>query len=97
MGLRTQDPVPEWISHVAIVRDGIVVTGKKDAVLAEEEKRRISIEGTRSVSMAGIKRLVADESRPVVEMKNVNVAYHERKVNCTATLTFTKFNPVSRY
>ncbi|KAF9445873.1 P-loop containing nucleoside triphosphate hydrolase protein [Macrolepiota fuliginosa MF-IS2] len=33
LGLRTQDDVPEWITHVALVQDGTVNAGPKDRIL----------------------------------------------------------------
>ena len=35
LGMRLQDPLPEWITHLALVhKDGLVQTGKKQHVLA---------------------------------------------------------------
>ncbi|EPQ55255.1 P-loop containing nucleoside triphosphate hydrolase protein, partial [Gloeophyllum trabeum ATCC 11539] len=38
LGLRKQDPVPEWITHVAAVQGGSVTTGLKNEILAEFNK-----------------------------------------------------------
>ncbi|EGO00556.1 hypothetical protein SERLA73DRAFT_104866 [Serpula lacrymans var. lacrymans S7.3] len=80
MGLRTQDPLPDWISHLAVVRDGIVITGKKDEVLDLEANRKDKIDEARSVGSTYTRQVQADDGKVVVDMKNVNVGYQDRKV-----------------
>lgn len=77
MGLRLQDPVPEWITHVALVQDGHVITGEKTAIL---EKLNIQgHEAARSVASVHHRGSSAG-GRILVDMQNVNVRYHERHV-----------------
>ena len=77
MGLRLQDPIPEWITHVALVQDGHVMTGEKTAIL---EKLNIHAhEAARSVASVRHRGSSAG-GRTLVDMQNVNVRYHERHV-----------------
>ena len=78
IGLRTQDPVPEWITHVAFVQGGKVITGPKEEVLfatkyADTEKSKTS---TSKPPVA-----TASQGKLLVEMKNVNVRYGPRTVS----------------
>lgn len=80
LGLRKQDPVPEWITHVAAVQGGSVTTGLKNEILAEFNKDA----GTQVAPTTRDDRwraVVPRAQRPVlVHMQNVNVRYHERHV-----------------
>ncbi|KAH9174354.1 P-loop containing nucleoside triphosphate hydrolase protein [Lactarius sanguifluus] len=76
MGLRLQDPVPEWISHIALVQDGRIKTGEKTTIMQELDDSR-SKEAPRSTSPVQIPSL---EAKVLVDMQNVNVRYHERHV-----------------
>jgi len=77
MGLRLQDPIPEWITHIALVRGGHVTTGEKAAIL---EKLKIhTYEAARSVAAVRNRESSAG-SGILVNMQNVNVRYHERHV-----------------
>jgi hypothetical protein len=79
--LRLQDPIPDWITHIALVRTGgLVVTGAKEVVLANMEEH---VEGRENASQpdALVKRarVVSDSQRTVlVDLQGVNVSYHER-------------------
>ncbi|KAH9018388.1 P-loop containing nucleoside triphosphate hydrolase protein [Lactarius pseudohatsudake] len=78
MGLRLQDPVPEWISHIALVQDGRVKTGEKTTILQELNDSRAK-GASRSTSPVHIPGLEA-KAKVLVDMQNVNVRYHERHV-----------------
>jgi hypothetical protein len=78
IGLRTQDPVPDWITHVAFVRGGKAITGPKEEVLStvthdDMEKSKAS---TGKAFVA-----TAPQGKLLVEMKNVNVKYGPRTVS----------------
>ncbi|OAX36371.1 P-loop containing nucleoside triphosphate hydrolase protein, partial [Rhizopogon vinicolor AM-OR11-026] len=81
MGLRMQDPVPAWISHVALVKGGTVMAGAKDKILTMHadhhagESEHTTASSTQSYLQPGL-----DHGKPVVGMKNVNVSYDTRKV-----------------
>jgi hypothetical protein len=81
MGLRAQDPVPDWISHVALIKDKQVLTGPKDEVLALE------VAGASTNSESSELRKAPNHLRQkairkvIVELKNVSVSYHERKAS----------------
>jgi hypothetical protein len=77
MGLRLQDPIPEWITHIALVHGGHVTTGEKAAIL--EKLNLHTHEATRSVA-AVRNRDSSAGSGILVDMRNVNVRYHERHV-----------------
>jgi len=79
MGLRAQDPVPDWISHLAVIKDNQVITGPKDKVLtlavakapkSGSEERKVQIHP----EQMGNKKVL-------VELKNVSVSYNDRKAN----------------
>lgn len=78
IGLRIQDSVPEWISHIALVNGGRVITGTKDDILASEHLQA-AVEKTPAASNA-------DRATPgdvLIEMKNVGVKYSTRTVRST--------------
>jgi len=87
MGLRMQDPVPDWISHVALVRDGTVMAGDKNDILSEHadhharEAELTAESATRSYLQLGL-----DHGKPVVGMKNVNVSYDTRKATISTLI-----------
>ncbi|KAH9976396.1 P-loop containing nucleoside triphosphate hydrolase protein [Lactifluus volemus] len=73
MGLRLQDPIPEWITHIALVQGGRVKTGERTTILKELASH------TRSVASMEAPDSRA-EAKVLVDMKNVNVRYHERHI-----------------
>jgi hypothetical protein len=75
MGLRLQDPIPEWITHIALVHGGCVETGERATIV--EELKRHAHEATRSATVVN----THSEARILVDMRNVNVQYHERHVS----------------
>lgn len=95
LGLRTQDPVPDWISHVAVVKDGHVTTGPKHDVLtgyASTIGPRIEEQASaRECSIAQ----VADR-KVLVDMKNVTVSYHGRKASNNFLILETIYTFASR-
>ena len=78
MGLRLQDPVPEWISHIALVQDGRVKAGEKTTMLQELNDSRAK--ASHSTSPVHNPSLEA-KAKVLVDMQNVNVRYHERHVS----------------
>ncbi|KAF8546650.1 P-loop containing nucleoside triphosphate hydrolase protein [Imleria badia] len=79
-GLRMQDPIPDWITHLALVSDGRVFTGTKEEVLATQELHKTTEDGSISIDATALTKRTVDEGKPVVVLRNVNVAYGERKV-----------------
>ena len=77
MGLRLQDPIPDWITHVALVQGGHVTTGEKTAIVKELNLH--SHEAARSAASVRNRGSSAG-ARTLVDMRNVNVRYHERHV-----------------
>ncbi|KAK0505745.1 P-loop containing nucleoside triphosphate hydrolase protein [Armillaria luteobubalina] len=75
LGLRGQDPVPDWITHVALLRGSKVVTGPKDIILYEEALRSKHATATTAT------QTVTNETGAVVaDLKNVRVQYDSRVV-----------------
>jgi hypothetical protein len=79
MGLRLQDPVPEWISHIALVQDGSMKAGEKITMLQELEDSRTK-DASHSTFPVHTPNLEA-KAKVFVDMQNVNVRYHERHVS----------------
>ncbi len=77
MGLRLQDPVPEWITHIALVQGGHVTTGEKAAILG---KLNSHTHGLARSATAVRNRSLSAGAGILVDMQNVNVRYHERHV-----------------
>lgn len=80
MGLRAQDPVPDWISHVAVIKDGHVTAGPKDDVLHSNNwlKKPSTEEPERAYGHTSDR---IPNRKVLVDMKNVTVSYHGRKVS----------------
>jgi hypothetical protein len=76
MGLRLQDPIPEWITHIALVQGGHVKTGERTIF---EKLNSPTHENARSVTAVRSRGPPAQASI-VVDMQNVNVRYQERHV-----------------
>jgi hypothetical protein len=88
IGLRLQDPVPEWITHIALVQDGHVTTGEKAAIL--EMVNLHAHEAAHSVA-AVRNRCPSTGAGTLVDMQNVNVRYHERHVRWCFLSLYLKF------
>ncbi|KIJ66078.1 hypothetical protein HYDPIDRAFT_130250 [Hydnomerulius pinastri MD-312] len=80
MGLRMQDPVPGWITHLALVQDGKVLTGTREEILSEQAVRKAKEDKKQSIISGTSARRVSGDGKPVIILKNVNVAYSDRKV-----------------
>jgi hypothetical protein len=78
MSLRPQDPIPEWITHLAVVRGDQVETGPRQGILAAHR-----VDTTRTKDGDVRSHAVVSESRQgkvLADMNNVNVQYQDRKV-----------------
>ncbi|KAG5643206.1 hypothetical protein DXG03_001370, partial [Asterophora parasitica] len=73
LGLRTQDDVPEWVTHVAFVKGGEVIAGPKEEVLP-------AVEHISTTSGTGEVLKARPTGELVVDMQNVNVKYGNRAV-----------------
>ncbi|KAJ7849227.1 P-loop containing nucleoside triphosphate hydrolase protein [Mycena olivaceomarginata] len=86
IGLRMQDAVPDWITHLALVSDGQVRTGAKTEVLRYKKQIQDASSTRGDAAVQNLKsRLSVGE--PVVEMKNVSVTYGPRQVLKNITWT----------
>ncbi|ETW74686.1 ABC transporter [Heterobasidion irregulare TC 32-1] len=79
LGLRMQDPIPEWISHIAVVSGGRVQAGPKQDIEAiiESTKRQ---DGQTNTLGSNAKAASKGLPQVLVDMRNVNVKYHDRHV-----------------
>ena len=89
MGLRMQDPVPEWISHIALVQNGRVKAGDKTTILQE-----LNDSCAKDTSHAATPMHTPIEAKVFVDMQNVNVRYHERHVSHLRFRTRIMINPM---
>jgi hypothetical protein len=83
LGLRAQDPIPDWITHVARVESGRVFTEEKTATFVPTEikhSQKRSIPDYRQGKKAG---------DVVVDMRNVRVSYSDRHVGLICWLIMT--------
>ena len=84
--MRRQDPIPDWTTHLALIRkDGAVYTGKKDEVLERASAETVypisqhEVHSTQGMSSANVR-----EGAALVQFAGVNVTYGDRKV-CVQT------------
>ena len=94
-----QDPVPDWISHVALVKGGTVMAGTKDLAMHSDhdagESEHTTASSTQSYLQPGL-----DHGKPVVGMKNVNVSYDTRKAPTSSfiiLMSLTRFLGAQTY
>lgn len=80
IGLRMQDPIPDWISHLALVSDGKVLTGTKEEILEKQEFHEVKEGRVTLMNSTTSAKRTEGEGQPVVILRNVNVSYGERKV-----------------
>ena len=96
LSLRPEDHVPEWISHIALIDDGLTVygSGKKDDMLSTflEHSQGSSAreDNNHPAEQSFPERLSSDgfkqdsppkaDGEPIVEMSGVKVSYGERAV-----------------
>ncbi|KAL1705831.1 P-loop containing nucleoside triphosphate hydrolase protein [Schizophyllum commune] len=73
LGLRTHDEIPEWITHLALVRGDRVIVGDKAHVLADEAAHQ-----ARTAEEA--KAQLAPAGDILVDMRGVGVKYGNRVV-----------------
>jgi len=96
LGLRLQDPVPKWLTHLVYVEDDKVVSlGERDSVVSVvKENKRILLEddeyhdalGIVEKAWAGIGKLNPSSppekklAEPVVEMERIKIAYYDNVI-----------------
>ncbi|KZV63619.1 P-loop containing nucleoside triphosphate hydrolase protein [Peniophora sp. CONT] len=79
MGLRAHDPVPDWVTHLALVNEGRVHAGVKEEILEEAVK---SVHAVPAISNEHTE-LPSELEQPGeahIELTNLNVKYYERHV-----------------
>ncbi|KAF7428930.1 hypothetical protein PC9H_008166 [Pleurotus ostreatus] len=79
LGLRIQDDVPEWVTHVALVDSGRIRTGTKDEI--ERLVRESGSLSEQSRLCNDVPKVSVDHSGEIlVDMNNVSVKYGDRTV-----------------
>lgn len=87
MSLRAQDPVPDWISHIALVSGNQITVGPKADVLASEAaKLMIQSHEPHTKTENLDSRNQPTEKTAVLELKNVCVTYQDRRVSSTGSV-----------
>lgn len=82
MGMRPQDPLPDWTTHLALIRkDGTVHTGKKDDVLDAASHESLHQGWTPPAESS---RAAKEGADIVVSLSGVSVSYGKRKVSTTS-------------
>ena len=82
-----QDGIPDWVSHVAFVEPPTnsnssiwtVRTGRADEM--KDAIGRYQAEVSASSSMPVSQSLIRNDGEVLVQLKDVNVSYHERKAS----------------
>jgi ABC-type uncharacterized transport system ATPase subunit len=74
LGLRQQDPIPPWVTHVALVNQGRVITGKKEDILVDNAALGVNEAISRD------KNRTHGLGKVLVDLNNVGVKYGERQV-----------------
>ncbi|PFH48543.1 hypothetical protein AMATHDRAFT_81756 [Amanita thiersii Skay4041] len=90
VGLRTQDEIPDWITHVAFVKRDQIDVGKKEEVMRSVRAHVVIQQKLLEGAQSGVKSNVITEKRPgrvVVSMKNANIQYENRQVLKNITWT----------
>ncbi|KAJ7624902.1 P-loop containing nucleoside triphosphate hydrolase protein [Roridomyces roridus] len=85
LGLRMHDPVPQWITHLVIVNEGIVKTGPKDSLREYQARINEQAKAARDEQL-----VLRQQGKPLVELKNVSVTYGPRKVLKNITWTIVQ-------
>ncbi|KAG2127232.1 P-loop containing nucleoside triphosphate hydrolase protein [Suillus clintonianus] len=80
MGLRMQDPVPDWISHVALMTGETILTDTKDEMLSKHAYHHAKEAERTARTTQSYLQLGLDHGKPLVDMQNVNVSHGTRKV-----------------
>ena len=82
-----QDGIPDWVSHVAFVEpstnpsSGSWVVRTGNAAEMKDRIDRYQEEASASSLEAVSQPLIRNDGELLVELKSVNVSYHERKVS----------------
>ena len=82
LGMRLQDPLPEWTTHVALVHtDGTVETGRKQEVLSSNAFLFGHHLNTPTNHSSHKKLDEQNDVEALVELNDVSVTYGDRKVS----------------
>lgn len=84
MALRLQDPLPAWITHIALVQEDNIITGPRHSTKFTALGELTSELTKKEASARRVSSQLNGEE--LVSMKDVNVAYHDRHVCSFASL-----------
>lgn len=74
MALREQDPLPDWITHVASVEGQYVKTHSRGAYTPILENRKKATQASPILEQG-------EEGKELIDMKNINIKYADRHVS----------------
>jgi ABC-type multidrug transport system ATPase subunit len=80
MGLRVQDEIPDWITHIAFADKGKVRVGGKEEISRSLQQHVTMEHGDAAQVNRPTVRDQGSEGRVVVAIEGANVQYGERKV-----------------
>ncbi|KAK2461100.1 hypothetical protein APHAL10511_006879 [Amanita phalloides] len=80
MGLRAQDDIPDWITHVAFVNKGELQVGEKEKILASVQQHVATERDATHQNRNKSDRDPNTKGKVIVEMQNATVQYEERRV-----------------
>ncbi|KAJ3539813.1 hypothetical protein NM688_g6312 [Phlebia brevispora] len=80
LGMRAQDPIPEWTTHLALIsKDGAVHTGTKEHILKGPSSASLH-HGWRPADHT-VSKKVDNTNEELIRFSGVNVSYGDRKVD----------------
>ncbi|KAK9480142.1 P-loop containing nucleoside triphosphate hydrolase protein [Lipomyces japonicus] len=86
LGLRTHEPIPEWITHVAVIEEsGIVDAGTKEEVAGTlkrltESRNSIVIKNLFDFDKYNLRAPTRQDSKSILHLDNITVQYQDRVV-----------------
>ena len=96
MSLRIQDVIPEWITHVVLVRPGgQIVTASKEELkkeLDEHYAKHTQAAAKRDTHPVASSQPGKEDKPVVIDLQKVNVAYHDRHVRSSIHIQHTLRN-----
>ena len=74
MALREQDPLPDWITHVASIEGQYFSTHSRGAYTP-------ILENGKKLAQASLLSEQIKEGKEIIDMKNINIKYADRHVS----------------